>query len=562
MSIIQNPILKGFYPDPSICRTGRDYYLVTSSFAYYPGIPVFHSRDLKNWKQIGNVLERASQLPLKNAGVSEGIFAPTIRYREGIYYVITTNVGNGGNFYVTAKDPAGPWSEPVYLEGAEGIDPSLFFDKDGSCYYVGTKERREGGAYFGDNEIWLQKLDLQKGKLIGESIAIWHGSMKKSIWPEGPHLYLINGMYYLMTAEGGTEFCHSICMARSRNLTGPYEGCPGNPVFTHRHLGHQAKVQNAGHGDLIQAENGSWYMVMLASRMQGGASNLGRETFLARVIWEEGWPVINPGERKLTETVECDLPEEELGEDFEDITIDFSKGWDKRLLSLRGRRDNICEIPLKEKDMSEENCLILHTVPETVCEKEIPAYVGIRQSSYTYRIETEMEFVPKDKDAAGLLLFQNEKNHIRLELVKRSGSYYLCCVQVKDGEETELSCVETAGKNDTEVSGERKDSEREEQGRENIENIFNNKEEKSGRKENMQGRIFLRMEGKDQKLSASCKSSSEEAWLTLAEGIDTEFLSTERCGGFVGCTMGPYATGNGKKTENAARFYTLRYEGK
>ncbi len=377
MSIIKNPLLRGFYPDPSICRAGEDYYLVNSSFAYYPGIPVFHSRDLKNWKQIGNVLESKSQLPLENAGISEGIYAPTIRFHKGIFYVITTNIKNGGNFYVTAKNPAGPWSEPVYLDGAEGIDPSLFFDRDGSCYYIGTKERREGAAYFGDNEIWLQRLDLEKGKLVGESVAIWHGSMKHAIWPEGPHLYDKDGMYYLMIAEGGTEFYHSITIARSASLFGPYEGCPGNPVFTHRHLGRQAEIQNAGHGDLIQTIDGSWYMVLLASRMEKGVCNLGRETFLAKVSWENGWPVVNPGMGRLSETVECELPEEEAaseenkkdsdmvsGENAGCIKIDFTDGWDMRLLSLRGRRNGICELS------PAENCLVLHTVPQTAAEKK------------------------------------------------------------------------------------------------------------------------------------------------------------------------------------------------
>ncbi len=535
MSIIKNPLLRGFYPDPSICRAGEDYYLVNSSFAYYPGIPVFHSRDLKNWKQIGNVLESKSQLPLENAGISEGIYAPTIRFHRGIFYVITTNIKNGGNFYVTAKNPAGPWSEPVYLDGAEGIDPSLFFDRDGSCYYIGTKERREGAAYFGDNEIWLQRLDLEKGKLAGESVAIWHGSMKHAIWPEGPHLYDKDGMYYLMIAEGGTEFYHSITIARSASLFGPYEGCPGNPVFTHRHLGRQAEIQNAGHGDLIQTIDGSWYMVLLASRMEKGVCNLGRETFLAKVSWENGWPVVNPGMGRLSETVECELPEEEAaseenkkdsdmvsGENAGCIKIDFTDGWDMRLLSLRGRRNGICELS------PAENCLVLHTVPQTAAEKKIPAYVGLRQDSYTYSLETEMEFCPKDCDAAGLLLFQNEKNHIRLELVKQNGKYIVQCVRVKDGEETRLGAQELSGREET------------------------------GKGEGCR-RVFLCLEAAKQKLRTSYKKAGEETRHMIAEEIETEFLSTEYSGGFVGCTMGPYATGNGKEIENTARFYGLWY---
>lgn len=170
-----NPILPGFYPDPSICRVNDDYYLVTSTFAYFPGVPIFHSRDLVHWNQIGNILERKEQLPLVNAETSEGIFAPTLRYHDGTFYMITTNVtptNDINNFIVTATDPAGPWSDPYPLDSA-GIDPSLFFDDDGKCYYCGTQNRREGSRYFGDNEIYIQELDLNTMKLVGESYPAW-----------------------------------------------------------------------------------------------------------------------------------------------------------------------------------------------------------------------------------------------------------------------------------------------------------------------------------------------------------------------------------------------------
>ena len=185
MTTARNPILSGFYPDPSICRVGEDFYLVNSSFAYFPGVPVFHSKDLAHWEQIGNILEREEQLPLTGCEISRGIFAPTIRYHEGTWYMITTNVDNGGNFIVTAKDPAGPWSDPHYLgDAAPGIDPSLFFDEDGRCYYVGTRPNPEGVQHNGDWEIWMQEVDLKEMKLCGESMAIWKGALKNAIWPE------------------------------------------------------------------------------------------------------------------------------------------------------------------------------------------------------------------------------------------------------------------------------------------------------------------------------------------------------------------------------------------
>ena len=198
MVIANNPILKGFYPDPSICRKGDDFYLVCSSFVYAPGVPIFHTKDLAHFEQIGNILDRESQLPL-SGDISRGIFAPTIREHNGIFYMITTNVSSGGNFIVTAKDPAGPWSEPYYLgeDEAPGIDPSLFFDDDGKCYYVGTRPNPEGVRYNGDWEIWVQELDLEQMKLVGSSMAIWKGALKDVIWPEGPHLYKKDGYYYL-----------------------------------------------------------------------------------------------------------------------------------------------------------------------------------------------------------------------------------------------------------------------------------------------------------------------------------------------------------------------------
>ena len=173
MVTVKNPILMGFYPDPSICRKGEDYYIVNSSFVYAPGVPIFHSRDLAHWEQIGNILDRPSQLPVAGADISDGIYAPTIRYHDGLFYMITTNVTHGNNFIVTAENPEGPWSEPYYLgDDAPGIDPSLFFDDDGKCYYCGTRPNPEGVRYNGDWEIWIQELDLKTMKLVGESMAI------------------------------------------------------------------------------------------------------------------------------------------------------------------------------------------------------------------------------------------------------------------------------------------------------------------------------------------------------------------------------------------------------
>lgn len=229
MSItLQNPLLPGFYPDPSICRVEDDFYMVTSSFSYYPGVPIFHSRDLAHWEQIGHVLDRPEQLPADPYAISGGIFAPTIRYHEGLFYMITTNVNHGGNFIVTAEKAEGPWSAPHWIEGAEGIDPSLFWDDDGRAYYTGTCMTKPGEKQM----IWLSEIDLEKFVLVGEKTKIWGGAMENAAWPEAPHMYKVNGYYYLMIAEGGTEHFHSETIARAEKITGPYESYRGNPILT------------------------------------------------------------------------------------------------------------------------------------------------------------------------------------------------------------------------------------------------------------------------------------------------------------------------------------------
>lgn len=279
-----NPIISGFHPDPSICRVGDDYYVVTSSFQYFPGVPIYHSRDLKNWQLIGNVLDRESQLPLKGASSWLGIYAPTIRYHDGTFYMITTNVGNGGNFMVTAKDPRGPWSEPIWLQ-QDGIDPSLYFE-DGKCYMVSNP----------DNTIMLCEIDPQTGRQLTQSKALWQGTGGR--YPEGPHIYKKDGWYYLLISEGGTELAHKLTIARSRKIDGPYTSNPANPILTNcRMAGQGSQVQGTGHGDLVEAVDGSWWMVFLAYRNFGGSyHHLGRETFIAPVEWKKGqWPVVNEG---------------------------------------------------------------------------------------------------------------------------------------------------------------------------------------------------------------------------------------------------------------------------
>src|SRR5574344_493746 len=292
----KNPIIKGFHPDPSVCRVDSDYYLVTSSFEYFPGVPIYHSRDMVNWEQIGNVLSRRSQLELSKSGVSGGIYAPTIRYNDGVFYMITTNVSNKGNFFVYTTDPKGEWSEPVWLEQG-GIDPSLYFE-DGKCYMTSNP----------DDAIWLCEIDKKSGKILSTSKKIWSGTGGR--YPEAPHIFKKDGYYYLMIAEGGTEYGHKVTIARSRTVAGPYESNPANPILTHfSHQGESSPIQGLGHADFVEAYDGTWWMVFLGFRPQSYNHHLtGRETYLAPVEWKEGqWPVVN-GNEPIQLDMKCATP--------------------------------------------------------------------------------------------------------------------------------------------------------------------------------------------------------------------------------------------------------------
>src|SRR5688572_14283894 len=293
----QRPVLSGFHPDPSICRVGDSYYLATSSFEYAPGVPIFRSTDLRSWELIGHALSEPSQLDVSKAGPSGGIFAPTLRHHDGRFWMITTNWSDdGGQLLVHADDPAGPWSEPVRIPSAVGIDPDLAWDDDGTCLMTWTGPPEDGVPA----GIRQAAIDPLSGRLLGRTRWLWGGTGGK--FPEGPHLYRIGGHWYLLIAEGGTERGHAVTIARGDSPAGPFEGNPRNPLITHR--GTDEPVQNTGHADLVERPDGSWAMVYHGVRARGSSPEwhvLGRETFADEVVWEDGWPV-------LTGHVEPELP--------------------------------------------------------------------------------------------------------------------------------------------------------------------------------------------------------------------------------------------------------------
>ena len=279
-----SPVIPGFHPDPSICQAGGDYYLACSSFEYFPGVPIFRSRDLRHWEQAGNALERPSQLVLpESVPGSGGIFAPTLRHHDGRFYLVTSNFWGGGTLLFTADRAQGPWSDPVVIGWQLHVDPDLAWDADGTCYLTAA-------GYLTVAGIEQARLDTSTGALLEEPRPLWSGTLA---YPEAPHLYEIGGTWYLMIAEGGTERGHCVSIARGPSPQGPFAPCPANPILTHRST--TDPVQNTGHGDLVQAPDGSWWLVFLGVRPKGGSPGyhvLGRETFIAPVTWEGGWPVV------------------------------------------------------------------------------------------------------------------------------------------------------------------------------------------------------------------------------------------------------------------------------
>jgi xylan 1,4-beta-xylosidase len=291
----RNPVIPGFHPDPSVCRVGEEYFLVTSSFTYFPGVPVFRSQNLVEWSQIGNVLDRRTQVELNaSSGWSSlGIYAPTIRYHDNRFWMITTNRTERGRdtFFVTSSDPVGPWSDPVHVD-VEGIDPDLTWDGDGNCW-----------VHSSSAGIVRSRIDEATGDAIDRPVRTWSGTGLAH--PEAPHLYERDGIWYLLISEGGTERGHAISIARATSPEGPWEACPRNPILSHRSL--ESPIQNAGHGDLIEATDGSWWLLLLGVRPRGitpGFHVLGREVFLAPVEWVDGWPQVG----HLGPEVDCRPP--------------------------------------------------------------------------------------------------------------------------------------------------------------------------------------------------------------------------------------------------------------
>lgn len=437
MALVRNPVLPGCYPDPSTCRVGEWYYLVSSTFEYLPGLPVMRSRDLASWETVGHVIDREGMLDFDGIRSSGGLYAPTIRHDGERFWVVCTLVDQndderGGNFLCFADDPAGPWSDPVWID-ERGIDPSLFFDDDGRVWVHGTRlVEKERAGWHDQTEVWIRELDRESLKLTGEEHVVWNGAVTNAVWAEGPHLYKVDGTYYLLAAEAGTEFHHAISVARADTVTGPYVGSKGNPVLTHRHLGRAHPVVGVGHADLVQTPEGDWFAVLLAMRTYGGYHYpLGRETFLVPVVWEDGWPVFAPGVGMVPDEVE--VPGAPAAASPADTWNPGARAGvvppgDARWTALRALPATVAE--------ADGDAWRLAVRPGSLAEPGVPAFVGLRQQHRDVEVRVRLDVADlRPGERAGLVLRQSEKDHVTLAVTRTGDGCTVRAVRRSGGED-------------------------------------------------------------------------------------------------------------------------------
>lgn len=513
-----NPIIAGFYPDPSICRKGEDYYMVHSTFSYFPGTPILHSKDLVNWQQIGNVLDRPSQLQLpKGIKLSGGIYAPAISYnkRNDTFYLVTTSVNGIGNFVVKTKDPQKGWSDPILLPNVGGIDPSLFFDDDGKAYLVHNDAPEGTPEYDGHRAIWMHEYDVNTDQTIGTPLVVIDGGVDKRtqpVWIEGPHIYKVNEKYYLMAAEGGTGTNHSEVIFTSDHVKGPYKPVRNNPILTQRDLpeDREEKVTSVGHADLIETPDGKWFAVFLGCRpYKEDLYNTGRETFLLPVQWEKNVPIILEKGKTLPTIV---TPDEWVA-NINGITPEPFNGnftWRDNFENDKlGFRWLFIRTPQKQWWQLKDNQLQISPTRESVYELGSPSFIGYRQQHTDFTVTTKMNFTPlTEKSMAGLACYQNEKNN--LVFGKRS----------KNGQDI-LVVIRTAN------------------GKQDAPQEYLLDETEKGMP------IQLRIIGRGSKYSFQYTINPNE-WKDVATDIDGSILSTQKAGGFTGVVIGMYAHHAGK----------------
>ncbi len=485
------PVLPGFYPDPSIVRVKADYYLINSSFAFYPGIPVWHSKDLKHWTQIGNAIDRPGMLDFSGRATSHGVFAPDISYHDGLFWIVNTCIGCKGNFVITAKDPKGPWSDPAWLPAVDGIDPALFWDDDGRAYIVHNGPPPGTPQYQGHTAIWLESFDPKTRTTSGAPKLLVNGGTdisQKPIWIEGPHLFKKDGVYYLMAAQGGTEVNHSEVIFRADHVEGPYVPYAGNPILTQRDVP-QSAVSSTGHADLVSAVDGQWVAVFLGTRPyappagqgQQGLFNTGRETFLLPISWKDGWPTILPQGQAVPATA---------------TAAPVTTGYDP----LSWLQIRTPKTPFLTRG---KGTVILTPRPEAIGDvASHPAFTGHRQQEASASIGAILAWQPRhDGDRSGLAAVQSDDYYTFFGLARHDGH-------------TVVEVTRRSGPNDP---------------RDGV--VVTSQPWTSRRP------VHLRLTVTDGEMRATADGK------VIADHIDATNLSTQKAGGFVGTILGLYAYG-------------------
>ncbi len=499
----RNPILTGYYPDPSITRVGEDYYLVTSSFVHYPGLPIFHSRDLVTWKQIGNAIDRPGQLDFSGLPVSQAVFAPDISYHDGTFYIVNTCVRCKNNFFITAKNPAGPWSDPVWLP-FEGIDPSIYWEGD-KAYIINNRAPNEPPRYDGHRALWIQEFDWRSGKMVGESTQLVNGGIdisKKPVWIEGPHIIKKDGFYYIIAAEGGTGDNHSQVVLRADKLLGPYVPYTGNPILSQRTLDRKRAnpVTSAGHAKFVQTPAGDWWATFLATRPYGDDMyNIGRETFLLPVTWRDGWPHILPdGERIPFVAKRPALPADRPGTPPMSGDFSYVDRFDGPRLAMQWIGVRTPKQPFHRLD---KGMLVLDGAAALGDQQGVPAFLGRRQQHHVATMSTRLRYTPdKDGDRAGLAAMQSDESFLFFGIT-RVGGKPMVALYTRDRAKTDTLVASAPIATRGPVT------------------------------------LTIRADGGTMAFDYAAGGRTR----TLKAGMDAGFLSTKRARGFTGTVVGPYA---------------------
>lgn len=513
-----NPILQGCYPDPALTRKGDDYYLVCSSFAMFPGVPIFHSKDMVNWTPMGGVLDRESQLDTHDTGISQGVYAPDITYNpynDTFYMIVTAFSGGLGNIIVKTKDPKLGWSDPYKLN-FNGIDPSIFFDDDGKAYIVHNDAPDSGKAlYEGHRVIKVWEYDIENDQVIaGTDKIIVDGGVdlsKKPIWIEAPHLYKKEGKYYLMCAEGGTGDWHSEVIFKSDSPKGPFIPAPNNPILTQRYFAkdRKNKVDWAGHADIIEGPNGQWYGVFLAVRPnEEQRVNTGRETFILPIDWSGEFPVfvngLIPLEPKLKMPVGVKNKTGQDGfhpngnftftDDFSAEKLDFN--W----IGLRGPREAFAE--------KASEGIRINPFATNIKELKPTSALFLRQMHNTFSYSVEMNYEPEsENDLAGIVALQSENANYVFGITK-NGDDYLVVLQRNFKKRFR-------GEMDSKII--------------------------ASTKIDVSDPVRLQVSAKGDKYEFSYSIDGNN-FINVGGTVSGDILSTDVAGGFTGCLLGLYAT--------------------